>query len=333
MAGSARSRAAASAASATSRSASSRARAPPDAARRPATQLAGSGPVRGGRRSLRSRVAWHSWAISWSTRSGVAPGTTASSWAARSGVRDRAPGRGQGLEDGAGRPHRDAAGGQPGAGGGGLGEVEAAGALERGRVGDQAQVAAELGVGLQPEDQPQQPLHVQPGPGSRRPGQGQVGPVRPAGDPHPREQPERRRPGRHPDLVAEQLALQPGPAGIAGPRPVQRRQQRRAGHGERPPHLRGKLPVPGAQGQVGVHRQHRRPDDQVVHRPVEGRCRGPGAGLRHGRRLREQEQPGPGRLGGRSGAQQGQGDAGGTGEQPGLVDQAAARLHVPVAER
>ena len=103
------------------------------------------------------------------------------------GVADRPPGRGQRPADGPGRPHRDAVGGGPrGAGGGALGQVDAPGPLERGRVGDQAQVAADLGVGLQPEHQPQQPLHVQPGPGARRPAErpGRSGP--PSGRPRPR---------------------------------------------------------------------------------------------------------------------------------------------------
>ena len=87
-AGAARSSAATSAARAARRVASSPTRAaPPEraaAARRSTTQPVGSGPVRGGRRSLSSRVAWQSWAMSRSTSSGVAPGTAASRSAASS---------------------------------------------------------------------------------------------------------------------------------------------------------------------------------------------------------------------------------------------------------
>ena len=119
---------------------------------------------------------------------GVAPGTAASRSAASSAWADRPPGRGQRPADGPGRAHRDAVDGGPrGAGGGALGQVDAPAPLEGGRVGDQGQ-----GGG---GHQPQQPLHVQPGPGgAAAPAERQVGLLAPGGHPDPGEQPEGRRP-------------------------------------------------------------------------------------------------------------------------------------------
>ena len=109
-------------------------------------------------------------------------------------------------------------------------------------------MAAHLRVGLERQDQAQQPAHVRPGPGGARPaGDRQVGPVGPGAEPHAREQPVRGRARRHADQVAQQRRAGRGVAPPAPPLPVEGGGERRAGdqHREAGDTVRGRRAVAG----------------------------------------------------------------------------------------
>ena len=90
------------------------------------------------------------------------------------------------------------------------------------------------GVLLQALDEVQQPLHVWAGPRPGRLGaQGEVGRGSPAGQADAGEQAIGRRPGAHPDEVAQQLAADPPRLAVAGSGPGQRRGQVGARHPDR----------------------------------------------------------------------------------------------------
>src|SRR5919112_435907 len=80
---------------------------------------------------------------------------------------------------------------------------------EGARVGEEPKLPAYFGIGLELQNELQEPLHVRPSAGARGSvGQRKGGGLPPLGQGYAGKQPEGGGAGRHPDEVAQQLPLQ-----------------------------------------------------------------------------------------------------------------------------